>query len=57
MNNLNINSYEDKINILNHRIIEFIDILYEIIKNDNIVYDFDRHITLDSKSVTLICLI
>ena len=37
MSNLNINSYEDKINILNHRIMEFIDILYEIIKNDNII--------------------
>ena len=36
MNNLSINTYEDKLNILNIKIIEFLDVLDKVIKNDNI---------------------
>lgn len=36
MNNLNINSYEDKLSILNTKILEFINLLYNIIKDENI---------------------
>lgn len=36
MNNLNINSYEDKLCILNTKILEFINLLYNIIKDENI---------------------
>ena len=36
MNNLNINSYEDKLNILNTKILEFINLLYKLIKDENI---------------------
>ena len=36
MSNLSINTYEDKLNILNIKIIEFLDLLDKIIKNDNI---------------------
>tara|TARA_B110000902_G_C14033544_1_gene485029 strand:+ start:277 stop:633 length:357 start_codon:yes stop_codon:yes gene_type:complete len=37
MNSLSVDSYDDRINILNTRIIEFIDILYEIVHNNNII--------------------
>ena len=36
MNNLNINSYEDKLSILNTKILEFINLIYNIIKDENI---------------------
>jgi|TARA_Y100000389_G_C17046063_1_gene310472 hypothetical protein len=37
MNNLNIDTYENKLNILNIKIIEFLDLLNIIIRNDNII--------------------
>ena len=36
MNNLNINSYEQKLELLNTKLLEFVNVLYTIIKDDNI---------------------